>query len=73
MCGMAGGVANAYIPTITTSHGAGEQQGRKESLAGGVLDAQPPSDRSSTKDRTREAITTAAAAILIVRPEEGGC
>jgi hypothetical protein len=61
MCGLLGGVANAYIPTITT--GTGEEQRRRGSLVGGVLDAQSLSDRGSSKDRSGEA--TAAAAIVV--------
>jgi len=60
-----GGVANAYIPTITTGHGAGEQQRQRGSLVGGMLDAQPLSDQGSSKDRTREAIATTAVAVAV--------
>jgi len=59
-----GGVANAYIPTITT--GTGEEQRRRGSLVGGVLDAQSLSDRGSSKDRGGEA--TAAAAVVAAGP-----
>jgi len=61
MCGLLGGVANAYIPTIIT--GTGEEQRRRGSLVGEVLDAQPLSDRGSSKDRSREA--TAAAVVVV--------